>query len=212
MRLDANSIQKGFAIPPHTYPQIVLASGSQARQRLLSDAGIRFTVDPADIDESAAAAPFQDDPDRMAAALAKAKATHVWRRNPRAAVLGADQVLAVDSRILSKPRSPAEAREHLRLLSGRSHRLISAATVVQDGRTAWHGADSAVLTMHDLDAAEIDRYVDAYWDKIRHCVGCYRIEAEGARLFSGVDGDHFTIQGFPLIAFLNHLRKMQSLE
>jgi septum formation protein len=78
--------------------------------------------------------------------------------------------------------------------------------ICEQGEPVWRIIDTAQLTMRSLSPQFIDDYVDRYWDEIRHCVGCYRIEAEGAQLFSSVSGSQFTIIGLPLLPLLDYLR------
>lgn len=140
-------------------------------------------------------------------ALAEAKAVRLSRRIGDGLVLGADQVLALDDgTMLDKPASPAEAIAHLKLMSGRKHKLFSAAVVAEQGRPVWRHIDSATLSVRPLSDVFVEQYVASEWDKIRHCVGCYEIEGRGAQLFSAVTGSQFTIMGLPLLHLLDYLR------
>jgi septum formation protein len=146
-------------------------------------------------------------PRDIADALAEAKARKVSRKMPTAMVLGCDQIcVGPDGHIFDKPETADDARAHLAMLSGKAHRLISAAVICEQGEPVWRVVDTAQLTMRSLSPQYIDDYVDRYWDDIRHCVGCYRIEAEGAQLFASVSGSQFTIIGMPLLPVLDYLR------
>lgn len=143
----------------------------------------------------------------IADALAEAKALKISRKYPTDLVLGCDQILvAADGQLLDKPKDEADAKAHLALLSGKTHRLISAAVIAEGGSAVWRIVDTAQLTMRPLGDGFIDDYVAQHWDEIRHCVGCYRIEAEGAQLFASISGSQFTIIGLPLLAVLDYLR------
>jgi septum formation protein len=187
---------------------IILASGSAIRAEMLRRAGVGIDVVPARIDEVALkdalvaeGATARD----IADALAETKALRVAAKHPSRWVLGCDQVLEHRGEILSKPLDPAEARAQLSRLSGSRHSLLSAAVLCDDGQPIWRHVGQVHLTMHPLSDAFIDDYVARNWDSIRHSVGCYKIEEEGVRLFSRIEGDHFTIQGLPLIEFLSFL-------
>jgi septum formation protein len=187
---------------------IILASGSVIRAEMLRRAGVGIDVVPARIDEVALkdalvaeGATARD----IADALAETKALRVAAKHPSRWVLGCDQVLEHRGEILSKPLDPAEARAQLSRLSGSRHSLLSAAVLCDDGQPIWRDVGQVHLTMHPLSDAFIDDYVARNWDSIRHSVGCYKIEEEGVRLFSRIEGDHFTIQGLPLIEFLSFL-------
>lgn len=143
----------------------------------------------------------------LADALAEAKAVRLSRRAAIGLVLGADQVLALeDGSMLDKPVDPADAIAHLKLLSGKKHKLFSAAVIAEQGRPVWRHVDIATLSMRNLSDAFIERYVETEWDNIRHCVGCYEIEGRGVQLFSAITGSQFTIMGLPLLHLLDYLR------
>ena len=143
----------------------------------------------------------------LADALAEAKAVRLSQRAGNALVLGADQILALeDGVMLDKPLDPADAVAHLKLLSGRKHKLFSAAVIAEQGRPVWRHIDIATLSVRNLGDSFIEQYVESEWDNIRHCVGCYEIEGRGAQLFSAITGSQFTIMGLPLLHLLDYLR------
>jgi septum formation protein len=189
---------------------MILASQSAGRIAMLRAAGVEVEAHSPLVDEDSIKQALAADgakPRDIADALAEAKARKVSRKFPTDLVLGCDQILVTaDGQLLDKPESEVEAKSHLAMLSGNSHRLISAAVICENGDPVWRIVDSAQMTMRSLSGAFIAQYVDAYWQHIRHCVGCYRIEAEGAQLFSSVSGSQFTIIGLPLLPVLDYLR------
>ncbi|WP_372839959.1 nucleoside triphosphate pyrophosphatase [Phaeovulum sp.] len=188
---------------------LILASTSTIRAELLRRAGLPHEIVPARVDEAAIRAALEAEgatPRDLADALAEAKARRVSERFPEPLVLGADQVLDLGGKVLSKPASPADAVAQLTALCGRSHRLLSALVVYQGGSPLWRHVGQVRLTMHPLSNAQIERYVAEHWDSIRHAVGCYKLEEHGVQLFSAVEGDYFTVLGLPLIEFLTWLR------
>jgi septum formation protein len=189
---------------------IILASQSAGRLHMLRNAGVLIEANTPMLDETSLIEGLRAEgakPRNIADQLAESKAVKVSRKLPNALTLGADQILVThDSRILEKPESPQQAIKHLTLLSGKTHRLISAAVFCEGGNPVWRHSDTATLTMRPLSNEFIEQYVADCWDSIRHCVGCYRIEAEGAQLFTSIAGNQFTIIGLPLLAVLDYLR------
>ncbi|WP_136644844.1 nucleoside triphosphate pyrophosphatase [Tabrizicola sp. YIM 78059] len=188
---------------------IILASTSPVRLQMLRSAGLAVEAVAPRVDESAVRDALLAEsarPRDIADALAEMKARKVAERRADTLVLACDQVLEIEGRILSKPESPEEAHEHLRLLRGRSHKLLSAIVAYEDAKPVWRHIGEARLTMHPVSDSYLDDYVARNWESIRHSVGCYKIEEEGIRLFSAISGDHFTILGLPLLPLLAWMR------
>ncbi len=191
---------------------LILASQSRARQMLLANAGIRFEAVPADIDERAVQqASGLQAPGEIAALLAREKALDVSMRQPGKYVVGADQTLALENRLFSKPSGRAAAAEQLRDLAGRSHELHSAVAVARDGKIVFETTEIARMTMRQLSGAEIRTYLDEAGEVVTSSVGAYQLEGLGVHLFERIDGDHFTILGLPLLPFLAFLRSERLL-
>ena len=188
---------------------IVLASTSVARQSMLHNAGLAFTIARPDVDERALVIDNPQWPPRETALkLAEAKAMDVSCHHAGAFVIGADQVLSIGERIYGKPRDRAHCRQQLRELRGRTHSLISAVVLVRSGKTVWSHVGESRLTMRDYSDEFLETYLDAIGDDCVTSVGGYKIEGPGVQLFSTVSGDHFTILGLPLLPLLEKLREV----
>jgi septum formation protein len=190
-------------------PPLVLASQSRFRREMMEKAGLVFATDAAHIDEEeiklamrAEGATAAD----VAIKLAESKARRIAMRYPGAIVIGSDQMLDCNGVWFDKPADRANAAAHLQALSGKTHRLETAAVAFRNGMRVWHHVEAARLTMRILDAAFIASYLDAAGPDACASVGGYQLEGLGAQLFQRVDGDFFTILGLPLLPLLGFLR------
>nr|WP_245197107.1 nucleoside triphosphate pyrophosphatase [Sphingomonas jejuensis] len=190
----------------------MLASRSAGRAALLQAAAVPFDAMAAPVDEDAAKASLRAErlaPRDLADALADLKAQAVARRHPDRLVLGADQILALDDgTTLDKPTSRAEAADQLRLLRGRTHRLLSAAVLIAEGRAIWRHVEEARLSVRAFSDAFLEDYLDAEWPAIAGCVGGYRVEGRGVTLFERIEGTQAAIVGLPLLPLLAQLRRL----
>jgi len=194
-------------------PELVLASASPFRRRMLEAAGLSFRVVPAEVDEAAIRRRVPTaDLARVAETLALAKAQAVSKTLPNALVIGADQVLALGDQLFSKPMDVNEARAQLEKLRGQAHRLHTAAALAQAGEILWSHTETARLVMRSFSDAFLDRYLARMGAKVLQTVGAYEIEGHGIQLFERVEGDSFTIIGLPLLALLAELRARGAIE
>lgn len=194
---------------------VVLASASKARHQILVNAGVAHACDAADVDERAIRDELQKsgtDAAAAATALARAKATAVAKRHAGALVIGADQILTSDGRWFEKPKDLAAALATLQALRGRTHQLVTAVAVSRDGRHAWDNVTTARLTMRRFSDDFAARYLDTAGPDTLASVGAYRLEAEGAQLFTVIEGDYFAILGLPLLPLLGYLREARVLD
>ena len=195
---------------------ILLASASVARQNILRSAGVDFNILPVAIDEAQVrASALADDmmPEDIAVFLASLKAQAASQRlaaappeSSTAYVIGADQILVCEGRIINKPTTITAAKDQLLWLAGKSHKLFSAIVLFRDGQRIWHHLAKSVLTMRRFDAVFADSYIQHIGDAALWSPGAYQIESVGTSLFSEIDGDYFSILGLPLLPLLSILR------
>lgn len=190
--------------------ELILASQSPYRARLLRGAGISFIALPANIDEAAVKRDAIASGQQVAATamqLARLKALKIAANHPDALVIGADQILVCGTDWFDKPIDLTEARRHLCRLRGRTHRLVTATICLQGGKELWHHVAEPALTMRDFSDAFLDTYLAAEGDHALTTVGAYRLEDQGIQLFHRIDGDHSAIVGLPLLPVLDFLRQ-----
>jgi septum formation protein len=180
---------------------IVLASASPRRQQLLRNAGISFVAQAADISEAPGAG---EAPAALAERLAREKAEAVFRQRPNDLVVGADTIVVVEGQILGKPRDASDATRMLRLLSGRSHQVITGICVLGRGCEEVR-SESTLVTVRGLTDQDIHSYVATGepMDK----AGAYAIQGLASRWISRIEGDYFNVVGLPVSLVYGILRE-----
>ena len=194
---------------------LILASASPVRACLLREAGVPFVSCPAGIDEHAVKVSLLAEKltaDAVADALAERKALQVSKAHPQALVLGCDQILVFDGRLIDKSASMEEARVLLRELRGKPHSLLTACVLAQDGAAVWRRLERCKLWARPFSDAFLDDYLRAEGDQVLGSVGCYHLEGRGIQLFERMEGDYFSVLGLPLIPLLAALRELRIVE
>ena len=189
--------------------EVILASSSSIRAKMLRDAGVKFDVQIPYVDEETILRSLNSEgakPADIADTLAEYKARHISNKNFSSLVIAADQVLAFNGQIYTKPKDIKEARAHLNLLKGQGHQLLSAVVIYEDMKPIWRHTGRAQLSMRNFSNAFLDNYLEKVGEDILHCVGCYQLESYGINLFTHIKGDYFTILGLPLLEVLSFLR------
>lgn len=185
--------------------KLILASKSPARKKLLQRIGIPFHTYPSSVHEE----PFKKsilDPVELAKTLAKAKAQNVFQHHPQSIVIGSDQVVRFQGKILGKPRNKELAQQFLSSLQGQTHELINGVCLYSpEGIKEWIQVD--LLTMKSLTEKEIMNYIEK--DNPLFCAGSYRLESLGIALFEKISSqDHTSITGLPLLKLCKELKKL----
>tara|TARA_B100000941_G_C28431906_1_gene514718 strand:+ start:58 stop:639 length:582 start_codon:yes stop_codon:yes gene_type:complete len=190
---------------------IILASKSKVREKILKDNNLLYQVIPSNIDED----PVKDSliqigasPETVSKNLAELKANKVSQVNEGKMVLGADSVIDLENKIISKPKNREEALKILQKLNGKTHYLISSVCISKDGSMVWNFTDKAMLKMKDFSEEQLKNYLSKISDDKLYAYNVYQIEGEGINLFSEIKGDKDTIMGLPVKKILEYLKNL----
>ena len=181
--------------------QIILASKSGVRKKILEDNQIKCTVKPANIDEDSIKESLirnKATPEIISKNLAELKANKISQKITGELVLGADSVIDLSGEIISKPVDRDGALKILRNLNGQTHNLISSVCISQNGSMIWNHTEKASLTMRQMSEEELKIYLAKISDEALYAYNVYQIEGEGRFLFSKIEGDKNTIMGLPI--------------
>lgn len=188
---------------------IILASGSAIRHQILTQAGIGFETIVKSVDETAIKASMLSENFRLqdiADALAEAKSVRVSQQNP-GLVIGADQIMVMNNSLFDKPKDMNEAKSRLLSMRGKTHYLIGAVVISENGIPVWRHLAKTKLTMREFSDSFLDDYLVAEGESLLQSVGAYRFEGRGSQLFSNVEGDFFSILGLSLLPVMDYLRQ-----
>ena len=192
--------------------KLILASQSRVRKQILEKNNIKCIVIKSNLDEE----PIKDglikdgaSPEIISKNLAEIKAIKVSRQNHDFIVLGADSVIDLDNKIISKPQNRKEALEILKKLNGKKHSLISSVTLARNGSMIWNYTDKAALTMKKMSDEKLKEYLSKISDDALYAYNVYQIEGEGRALFSSIEGDEDTIMGLPVMKIKEYLNNLK---
>ena len=181
--------------------EIILASKSKVRKKILDENNINNRVEPSNVDEDLIKESLLKNkatPTVISKNLAELKANKVSLKNIDALVLGADSVIDLEGQLISKPESREEAFEILKKLNGKKHNLVSSVCISKNGSMIWNYSDKATLTMKNLNDNELKNYLSKISDEALYAYNVYQVEGEGKNLFSKINGDENTIMGLPI--------------
>jgi septum formation protein len=181
--------------------KIILASKSGVRKKILEENQIRCLVEPSNVDEDSvkdSLLKMNATPEIISKNLAELKANKISQRRHDHLVLGADSVIDLKGKIISKPNNRKEALEILLDLNGQTHHLISSVCISQNGLMVWNCTDKASLTMKQMKEEELVNYLAKINDETLYAYNVYQIEGEGRSLFANIEGDEDTIMGLPV--------------
>jgi len=194
------------------FEEIILASKSLVRKKILEENGIKCTVEPSNIDEDLIKESLLKEnstPKLISKSLAELKANQVSQKKNENLVLGADSIINLNEEIISKPSNREEALTILKKLNGQKHQLISSICISKNGSMIWNYTDIATLTMKQMSDEELKSYLDKIKDKELYAYNVYQIEGEGRFLFSKIEGDENTIMGLPIKQIKEYLNNFK---
>ena len=195
-----------------TIKEIILASKSGVRKKILEENQIKCIVEPSNIDEDSVKESLLKEkasPEIISKNLAELKANKISQKRAGDLVLGADSVIDLNGKIISKPINRHQALEILHDLNGQTHYLISSVCISQNGSMIWNHTDEAELTMKNLSTNELTAYLNKIKDEDLYAYNVYQIEGEGRNLFSKIDGDENTIMGLPVKEIKVYLKEIK---
>ena len=181
--------------------EIILASKSKIRKKILDRNNIPTQVQPSSVDEDVIKKSFLKEkatPEVISKNLAELKANKVSRKNFDMLVLGADSVIDLDGELISKPENREEALSILKKLNGKKHQLVSSVCISKNGSMIWNYTDKATLTMKSFNNEDLKKYLSRISDESLYSYNVYQIEGEGKNLFLEISGDKDTIMGLPI--------------
>ena len=191
---------------------IILASKSKVRKAILNSNEIDCEVVPSNVDEDSVKISLirnKASPELISKNLAELKANKVSTKFSDKLVLGADSVIDLEGKIISKPNNRDEALDILKLLNGKSHFLISSVCISKGGNMIWNYTDKATLTMKNFSEKELIVYLSKISDETLYAYNVYQIEGEGRKLFSEIKGDENTIMGLPIDKIKDYLKNYE---
>ncbi len=194
------------------FEEIILASKSLVRKKILEENGIKCIVEPSNIDEDLIKESLLKEnltPKLISKNLAELKANQVSQKKNENLVLGADSIINLNGEIILKPSNRDEALLILKKLNGQKHQLISSICVSKNGSMIWNYTDIATLTMKQMSDEELKSYLDKIKDKELYAYNVYQIEGEGRFLFSKIEGDENTIMGLPIKQIKEYLNNFK---
>jgi septum formation protein len=181
--------------------EIILASKSGVRKKILEENNIQCKIEPSNVDEDSVKKSLLKErasPTSISKNLAELKANKISQKFIEEMVLGADSVIDLEGEIISKPNDRAEALEILKRMNGKTHQLISSVCISKGGSMIWNYTDKASLTMKNMNLLELEDYLKKIPDEALYAYNVYQIEGEGRNLFSKIEGDENTIMGLPV--------------
>ena len=192
--------------------KIILASKSKVRKEILDKNKIESIVKPSYVDEDVVKSSLLNEkvtPEIISKNLAELKANKVSMKHPDQIVIGADSVIDLEGKLISKPESRDEALKILKMLNGKIHHLISSVCISKNGMMLWNYTDKAQLTMKNLNESQLINYLSKISDDALYSYNVYQIEGEGKMLFSKIEGDKNTIMGLPIDKIKDYLKNYE---
>ena len=193
---------------------IILASKSRVRKKILEENNIKCEIIPSNIDEDSIKESLIKEkaiPEIISKNLAELKANKVSQKKNGELVLGADSVIDLNGEIVSKPFNREDALIILQKLNGKKHHLISSVCISKNGTMIWNHTDKASLTMKQMKDEELKSYLAKIKDEALYAYNVYQIESEGRFLFSKIEGDEDTIMGLPVKQIKEYLNTVKKI-
>ncbi len=191
-----------------TNKKFILASSSKSRYKILKKNNLNFVkIKPGCDEEIIKKKIKKNTPKKIAQILAKEKAKSVSIKNPNQIVVGCDTVVIFNEKLINKANTLKEAKEKITKLSGKKHKIVSAACAYINNKNVWQNHQTTIVEIRKLNNKEINKYIAACGKEVLESAGCYQIESIGPQIIKNIKGDFFNVMGFPLFPFLNFLNR-----
>ena len=184
--------------------QVILASSSKTRKKILKNYKVKFKIEKHNIDEKKYI--YNNEPIKTVKGIAKKKAISIRKKFPNSIIIGSDQILVHKKRIFTKPNSKKKAFQNFLMLRGEEYELLSAIYILKEGKFYWKTTKSAKLYMKKIKKKQIKDYINKHEETVLSILGSYRIEKDVMNCISILKGNMETIQGFPIENFIKKIR------
>ncbi len=192
------------------HKKFILASSSASRKKILKNIGFPFLQVAPNCKEEKIKKELRylkNKPTLIAKKLSyeKAKSISIQEKYQGIRVIGCDTLIYMNNTSFDKAKNIKEAKEKIKKLSGKKHKIVSGLTICKDGKKIWQCSEVTTVTLRPLSGIEINEYLKKTGSQILQSVGCYQIESKGPEIIEKISGDFFNVMGLPLFKLMKYV-------